>query len=170
MSNKKKNIFLLLGFVLAIIACYQFAISKTLALKSEYDTLKQQEIVFRNLPAQMALLKQKRHYYDSILNKYHLNESSIQNNLLKTINTFAQENNLKVVNFIEPHLYQKNELTLKTYQFTLEGNFNPILKLIYKLEQETKYGEIINLHFEKKENYRTGKEYLQARVLLRSFG
>lgn len=170
MNNKKKNILLLLGFVLALIACYQFAISKTIVLKREYDNLKQQKTVFQNLPEQMAMLKQKKHYYDSILSKYHLDESSVQNNLLKTINTFAGKNDLKVVGFLEPHLYQKNELTLKTYQFTLEGNFNPILKLIYQLEQKTKYGEIINLHFEKKENYRTGNEYLQAKVLLRSFG
>lgn len=170
MSNKRKNILLFGGFVLALIGCYQFAISKTITLKNEYSNLKEQEIVFKNLPEQMTLLKQKKHYYDSILSKYHLDESSVQNNLLKTINAFANENNLKVVGFLEPHLYKKNELTLKTYQFTLEGNFNSILKLIYKLEQETKYGEIINLHFEKKENYRTGKEYLLAKVLLRSFG
>ncbi len=35
--------------------------------------------------------------------------------------------------------------------------------------QQTKFGEIINLHLEKKINFKTGKKYLQASVLLRSF-
>ena len=105
-----------------------------------------------------------------IKNKHQLNGSSVQNNLLKTINTFADSTNLKVVDFLEPHIISKNNLKINTYQFTLEGDFNAILKLIHKLEQKTKFGEIINLHFEKKTNFRSGKHFLQASVLLKSFG
>jgi len=60
-------------------------------------------------------------------------------------------------------------LWIKTYEFVLEGDYNSINQLIYKLEQQTKFGEVISLHFEKKKNFRTGKHYLQARILLKSF-
>jgi len=90
--------------------------------------------------------------------------------LLKTINLFAEDNDLKVTAFLESHVINLDDLTIKTYQFTLEGGYNAILKLMHKLEQETKFGEIINLHFEKKTNFKTGKDYLQAKVLLKSFG
>ncbi|WP_308990635.1 hypothetical protein QLS71_004045 [Mariniflexile litorale] len=170
MTKKTKNVLLLVGFVLTLLLCYQIAISKTVALKKEYNTLKQQETLFKNTPKQVELLKQKQRYYDGLLSKYQLNGSSVQNNLLKTINSYADSTNLKVIEFIEPHIIYQNELKVSTYQFTLEGNYNAILKLIYKLEQETKFGEITNLHFEKKINFRTGYSYLQARVLLKSFG
>ena len=81
------------------------------------------------------------------------------------INLFSE----KVVNFLEPHETIQNDLTVKTYGFTLEGDYNAILRLAHKLEQETKLGEIINLHFEKKKNFRSWKYYLQAKVLLKSF-
>lgn len=170
MSNKTKNIFVIGGFVLALILCYQLAISKTVALRKEYRDLKQQEILFEGTPKQVSLLKQKEIYYDSLLSRYQLHGSSVQNNLLKTINTFADSTNLKVVSFLEPHIMHSNDLNISTYQFTLEGDFNAILKLIHQLEQGTKFGEIINLHFEKKTNFRTGTFYLKAHVLLKSFG
>jgi len=170
MTNKHKNILLLLGFVMVIVLCYKLAFAKTFALKTTYNDLKHQEILFKNTPKQLSLLKQKQHYYDSILTKYQLNGTSVQNNLLQTITSFAKTNKLKVSGFLEPHVFDQNDIKIKTYQFTLEGNYNSILKLTHKLEQETKFGEIINIHFEKKKNFRTGKYYLQAFVLLKSFG
>lgn len=170
MTNKTKNILLILGFLLALILCYKLAISKTISLKKEFNSLTEQEALFENTPKQVSLLKQKQKYYDDLLDKYQLNGNSVQNNLLKTINTYSDSANIKIINFLEPHIINKNDLKINTYQFTLEGDFNSILKLIHKLEQQTKFGEIINLHFEKKTNFRSGKNYLQASVLLKSFG
>ena len=170
MTKKTKNILLVLGFLLTLIICYQLAIVKTIELNTEYKGLKHQESFFKNTPKQVSILKQKERYYDSLLTKLQLNGSSIQNNLLKTINRYAELNNLKLISFLEPHTILKNDLTIKTYNFTLEGNYNNIINLIYQLEQKTKFGEVINLHFEKKKNFRTGKHYLQAKVLLKSFG
>ncbi len=166
----KKNILLIISFILAIIFCYKLAISKTIIQSKEFSKLKQQQILFENAPQKLSLHKKKEVYYDSILKRYELNGSSLQNNLLKTISSFAETNNLKIVNFLEPHLIVKDELKIKAYAFTLQGSFNDINKLIYQLEQKTKFGEVVNLHFEKKKNYRTGKSYLQASVLLKSFG
>lgn len=150
--------------------CYQLAISKTLSIKKEYNALKHQETLFDYPPKQESILKQKQAYYDSLLSKYQLNGSSIQNNLLKTINTFASSTNIKVISFLEPHIINKDNLKISTYQFILEGDYNAIIKLLHKLEQDTKFGEIINSAFEKKTNYSTGKEYLQVQILLKSFG
>ncbi|WP_456442522.1 hypothetical protein [Psychroserpens sp.] len=170
MIKKNKNIVLVLGFIFALVICYGLAISKTIIQRLEYDKLKQQQTLFKNAPQQLSLLKEKQVYFDSILKKYQLSGSSIQNNLLKTINIFATENNLKVVSFLEPHITIKDDLTIKTYQFVLEGDFNDINLLIHQLEQKTKFGEVVSLHFEKKKNYKTGKHYLQASILLQSFG
>lgn len=170
MPKKTKNILLIIGFLLTLLMCYQIAIAKTVIIKKEYNSLKYQEALFENTAKQISILKQKQQYYDSLLSKYQLNGSSIQNNLLKTINTLADSTNIKVAGFLEPHVIHMDDLKISTYQFTLEGDFSSILKLIYKLEQETKFGEIIHLAFEKKTNFRTGQVFLQATILLKSFG
>jgi hypothetical protein len=170
MTKQQKNILLLVTVFVTLYICYLLAISKTLEQKKQYDSLSKEILLSQNAPKSLSLLKQKEVYYDSLLTKYQLGGSSIQNNLLKVINYYAEAHDIKVVSFLEPHTITKNDLVIKTYEFVLEGNYNDINQLTYQLEQKTKFGEIINLHFEKKKNFRTGKYYLQAKVLLRSFG
>lgn len=170
MTQKTKNILLIIGFFIVVMIAYKYAIANTLQLKSEYKTLQQEALVFDNMPVQLSSLKQREHYYDSLLTKYQLGESSMQNSMLNAINTYASVHQLKVIDFKEPHRIQQNDLTVNTYQFTLEGGYNAILLLIYQLEQHTKFGEVINLNFKKQKNFKTGKYYLQASVLLKSFG
>lgn len=170
MTSKQKNIGLIIGSILMLLICYQFGIDKTIAQYNEYDRLSQQQNLFENMPKQMAVLNQKKRYYDSILVAYQLKGTSIQNNLIKAINAFSDDKGITVVGFEEPYLEEREDLTIKTYRFTLGGEFNDLLALIHQLEQKTKFGEVISLDFEKKKNHRTGKFYLQAFVLLRSFG
>lgn len=168
MSSKTKNILLVAGFILAIILCYNLALSKTYRLKRTYDELIKEESFYKDAPKTLSILKQKERYYDSLLTKFRLNDGSIQNTLLKTINEFATENNLKVISFLEPHYFTDQDLIIKSYQFILEGDYNAIINFVHQLEQKTKFGEIINLHFEKKKNFRTGRDYLQADIILKS--
>lgn len=170
MTQKSKNIVLVFGFFILVIIAYKFAIANTLQLKKEYGSLQKEALVFDNMPLRLSSLKQKERYYDSLLTEYQLRESSMQNSLLSAINAFADANQLKVIDFLEPHTIEQNDLTVNTYQFTLEGDYNAILSLVHQLEQHTKFGEIINLNFKKHKNYRTGRYYLQASVLLKSFG
>nr|WP_321232938.1 hypothetical protein [uncultured Psychroserpens sp.] len=170
MTQKTKNIILVCAFLLLVCLAYKFAFSNTIQAKKEYKALKTEAVAFDNMPMQLSSLKQKEKYYDSLLTQYQLKGNSIQNTILKTINSYADSSNLKVSDFIEPHQIQQNDLKISTYQFTLEGNYNAIIGLIHNLEQNTKFGEIINLDFKKKKNYKTGKYFLQAHILLKSFG
>ena len=170
MTKQQKNILLLVTVFVTLYICYLLAISKTLEQKKQYDSLSKEILLSQNAPKSLSLLKQKEVYYDSLLTKYQLGGSSIQNNLLKVINYYAEAHDIKVVSFLEPHTITKNDLVIKTYEFVLEGNYNDINQLTYQLEQKTKFGEIINLNLKKLKNYRTGKSYLQANVLLKSFG
>lgn len=170
MTSKSKNIFLTVGFILSLIICYNLAFSKTIVLKRTYNDLMIKENPHKNTSETLSILKQKEHYYDSLLTRYRLNEGSNQNTLLKTINSFAENNNLKVVSFLEPHRIISEDMIIKSYQFSLEGNYNEIINLIYKLEQEFKFGEIVNVHFEKKKNFKTNKDYLQVSIILTSIG
>ena len=169
MSSKTKNIILISGFIGVLFFSYQFAIKNTLQEKKRYDQLKNEETLFQNIPKQLVSLNKKKEYYDSLLAKYQIGETSMQNNLLKKINKNAQELNLKVIDFNEPHIAEKNNLKINTYKITLEGSFNNITQLIYLLEQKTRFGELVNVHYIKQKDHRTRKEYLQATIMLQSY-
>lgn len=169
MNSKRKNILLIIGFSVLLFICFKLALVKTLDLKKEYQELKSKEKLFENLPKQLALLNRKQVYYDSLLVTYQRNSSSVQNNLLQTINSFADSSNIKVIQLLKPHTVNNNELKINSFQFSLAGNYNNVIKLVHNLEQKSKFGEIVNLHLEKKKDFRTGKYYLQAHLILRSF-
>lgn len=166
MNSKRKNIVLVVGSVLLLVLCYKLAIQKTLENRTEYNKLKEQEALFNDLPKQFGLLNEKNKYYDSLLNRFQITETSIQNNLLKTINKRTKELNVKVIDFNEPHVFVENETRKNSYMFVLEGSFENMLKLIQQLEQKTKYGEIMNVHMEKSKRPRSRKEILQATVMI----
>ena len=171
MKRSKLRIFYLIAAVcIALIVSYKYAISKTLDLKKEYSELEIQSQLYKDMPIQLATLKRREKYYDSLLTKFQINEGSIQHNLLKTLNRVSKEKDVQLTSFVEPHVIKENDLIAKTYQFTLEGNYTNILELIYHLEQNTKFGEVLNIQFEKKKRRKTRNLYLEAKVLLKSFG
>lgn len=168
MSGKTKNRVLLLGIVLVLLLCYRFAISNTVAIKNEYAALQTAQRLFENAPEQLALLVKKQKHYDSVLNKMNLGNTAMENNLLRIINLEVEKQELKLLDFNEPHIAAVATNQLNTYDFTLEGSFPGILRTIYAIEQKNSFGEVVHLNFEKKRNYRTNKYYLTARVFIQN--
>ena len=166
MTIKTKNRILIGGFVLGLIICNQLAFSETFALKNELDRLKQEQKLAENLPQQLARLNQKKKQYNDVLQSYQISETSWQNNLLQRIDRYAKINNLVILKIEEPHVYKNQELTSKTYQLSLEGEFNNLLGLVYELEQQAKTGQLVNVHLIKNTDYRSKKSSLEMRVLI----
>lgn len=165
-NTKRKNFVLVALFFLVLLLCYQLAIRRTLDLRKEYLSLKTEEKSFQDLPQQLALLSKKEIYLDSILRKLDLGNTSMENNLLRTINQEAVLNQLNVMDFNPPHEFQLNETNHTTYNFTFRGNYTDILKTLYALETQSGFGEVVHLNFIKQKNYRTRKHYLEATVFL----
>ncbi len=169
-NPKRKNIVLTLLFFLVLSVSYQLAIRRTLNLRNEYLSLKAEEESFQNLPQQLALLSKKEMYLDSILRKLDLGNTSMENNLLRTINREAALNGLKVIDFNPPHVFQFNGTDHISYNFVFRGSYTNILKALYTIETKSGFGEIIHLNFTKRKNYRTGKHYLEVTVFLQKLG
>ena len=169
MNNKRKNSMLILVGFLAVFICYKLAIQRTLEQKTQYRELKSQEELFSNIPRQFGLLNEKNKHYDSLLKKFQITETSMQNNLLKTINKASEKLQLKLIDFDEPHIFSENGRSKNSFLFKVEGSFENILKLVHQLEQKTRYGEVTNLHFHKLKNPKNRKPFLQAEVLIMNY-
>ena len=167
MSTKQKNIALLIGFVLVLWIAHQLSFSKTLNLKQQHATLKEEALLFENSSQKFLQLQKENQYYDSILKLKRIStDKSFQNNLLSTINVFADSTNIKIVSFENPHVFEQEGAEILTYSFVIQGNFNQITQLIYQLEQQFKLGKIISVNYLKKRNYRRRIDYLECTILL----
>ncbi|WP_437368371.1 hypothetical protein [Maribacter litoralis] len=161
-----KNKLLLLGIGVLLIASYHLAIKKTFQSRTELKALENESKIYYNIPNKLNLLSQKNNYFDSILAKMDFNDTSIQNNLIRTINQESNKYNIKVMDFNQPHIFPNSSSTEYTYNFNLEGDFTDILKVLYGLEIKGNFGDIIHLNFEKKKDYKTSKNHLTVNVLL----
>ncbi|KQC31618.1 hypothetical protein AAY42_05380 [Flagellimonas eckloniae] len=157
---------LLLFLFLALLLCYKLAISNTLDLRKEYLSLKKEERLSEDIPQKLTLLSKKEIYLDSVLQKLDLNNTAMENNLLRVVNKEAAENNIKIIDFNAPHTSDKDNSHVMTYIFTLEGSYVSILRLIHDLETKRNLGSVSHLEFEKKKDYRTKRTYLQTIVFL----
>lgn len=167
MILKQKNIALFIGILLLLGIAYHFSFSKTFKLKNQYLDLKKEQELFTNVSKKLVHLKQQNVYYDSILkSKKIAAESSFQNNLLQTITAIADTTNIKIVTFINPHIYKTDNAKLNTYSFTINGSFSAITGLIYQIEQNYKLGKIISVNFEKKRDFRRNIHFLESTILL----
>lgn len=166
MKSSSKNNILLGSIVLALFICYKLAIQKTIVFRNEYQELVTETSSVKEIPRQLAVLKKKEKYYDSILQNMDLEDTSLQNNLLRVLNEEVLLNNLDIIDFNQPHIHQNELNETHTFTFKLKGEFVDILKTIHALEQKGNFGKIVHLDFVKKKNYRTNKYSLSASVFL----
>ena len=170
MQSKKKYIVLLVFSCILLFICYTLAFSKTFDVRSNYQKLSKSLKLNKDTPRQLQILSKKQVYYDSILTKMNLSSTSLENNLLKTLSADAAINSLKIKDFNAPHISVTNSAQFTTYNFTLEGKYNDILKAIYSIEQNGVYGEVIHLNFTREIDFRTRRKYLTVEVFIQNVG
>lgn len=168
MTLDKRNKGLLGGILLLLVASYYLAIDKTFALRSQYNGLSKEVGQFSNLPQKLGLLEQQEAYFDSILTSMDIKDTSFQNTLLRALNQEAEKQKVQVMDFNRPHIYTEADTQYETYQFALRGSYTQMLRVLHALEQKGNYGELAHVNFEKKKDYRSQKEYLEATVYLQS--
>jgi len=164
LSNKNKLLFL--GILIMGILSYKLAIEKTINARKEVSRLEQKIEEVKDIPKYLSILAQKEQQYDSILKDMDINDTSIQNNLLRIINQEAKNNHIKVIDFNEPHVHTKEDNQLYTYSFNLNGSYTNILKVIHTIEQKGNYGEVVHVDFLKEKNYKTNRNTLGATIFL----
>jgi len=169
MRLDKRNKALIAGCVLLSIMAYKLAISKTWQARREYKDLRTKSLATGNLPQQLALLSQKKQYYDSVMAQMDLGDTSVQNNLLRAVNEEAQKRQVKVMDFDPPHVHASGEHDLLTHSFVLNGNYTDILQVVHHLESKGNFGEVVHLDFEKKRDYSKRKPFLEAVVFVQHF-
>lgn len=167
MKLNKKNKLLLVGFFLTLCICYSFAISNTITYYKEYKVKEEQLRNTIETPKLISQLVQKEKQLDYFLSQYEITApESFQNDLLKQLNIYSTDYNLKIIDFKEPHTITEKGFIITSYIFSLEGAFNGCLALLNKIENNSSLGNIKHLNFTKKKNYKTNVDELSVEVIM----
>lgn len=166
MKLNKKNKLLLLGFIITLFLCYKMAIKKTIEYYSEYKSQKELIDNINNSPKVLSNLLAKEKQINQWLQENDNLSYSFQNELLKHLNFYCSSHNLRVVDFKEPHKITEKETETSSYIFSVEGNFNTVLGLINKIENNSGIGFIKHIATEKRMNYKTNTEYIVTTIII----
>ncbi len=149
MGSSTKLIIAILAIPVILILCYFIGIKKTFEVLEEHDRLQIQSAQLNEIPLGYRKLVIKENQLDSILKRLDIIDSSIDNNIVRALNRTAKTNNVEVLEYNSPHKIEQGNGIMATYNFTLSGDFNGILKTIYSLEQQHNFGQIIHCQFTK---------------------
>ncbi|WP_408027691.1 hypothetical protein [Tenacibaculum litoreum] len=167
MSYKKKNIMLLFSFIALLSFIYVFSISKTLGYKKKLIKLQQEREIIDNSATELKLLKEKSIYLDSILKQENISvTNSFQQIILKKINEFKKENKIELIEFNTSINVLDSNTNIQLYPLIIKGNFNELLSFLNYIEQQG-LGEIKNINFLKKKDYRTRKSFLLLKLYIK---
>lgn len=167
MILNKKNKILIFGFLFGIFLCYQLAIKKTMIYYNDY---KSKYLLISDSGLKQESLKdlnKKELELDTLISMNNLsNRDSFQNDLLKQLSFYAISNDLRIIDFKEPHVINSSGLITTNYFFTLEGSFNGSVKLLNNIENNFNLGIIKHISFLKKKDFKTDTDKLFVEVIL----
>lgn len=166
MSANRKIWMLMAGCFLAFLLSYKFAFEKTILLAKEVSQLEQKAIGLSELASLNMQLSQREKQVDSILSSNNLKNTSIQNGLLNFLNDQKANSSIQIVAFEEPHRFESENGVLVSYSFNLTGDYDDILNLVYKLEQELSFGSVTSLKLKTKRDYKTRRTLLHCNIII----
>lgn len=167
MKFNRKNKILVLGLLSGLYICYAFAISNTVEYYKQYQSQKELIENSYNNPAVIKQFIQKEKDLNNVLTQFTTKTgSAFQNELLKQLTDLSSRDNLKIIDFKEPHLFIDKNTKTTSYIFSIEGSFNGMLLLINSIENNPILGSVRHITFIKKRNYKTNTDYLTSEIIL----
>ncbi|NVK09956.1 MAG: hypothetical protein HWD89_12965 [Tenacibaculum sp.] len=138
-----------------------------MSYKKKLSDLLQEKEKINNSTVELKLLKEKSIYLDSILKQENISvTNSFQQIILKKINEFKKENKIELIEFNTSINVIDNNMNVQLYPLILKGSFNELLSFLNYIEQQG-LGEIKNINFYKKKDYKTSKNYLLLKIQLK---
>lgn len=168
-NNKYRLLILGIGFFITLWVCYIFALKKTQIQRVQYSSLRGQLESFEKVSGQLSVLQARESQYDSILRLKYIGTESLQNALLKVLNHQVSKHQISLIDFNRPHEIKTSQYIIKTYTFDLKGKYTSILKTVHYLEEHGGFGDVVHLDFNTRQNYKTRKKSLEARVFLQQW-
>jgi len=165
-SNKQKFRIIATALVILIWVSYQLTFSKTIDLWKECKRLEQQQALIKAIPEQLPVLTQKVEQLEKILGNSGGEDFSTL--ILEQVNTLCQQNNVRLKEIPEKHVFNGKNLIVETLDINLQGSFSDQLRIVSELEKSDAKARLRSLRLQTIINQSTGERKLQSTLFLQS--
>ena len=165
---RQYNLFLLGGFILFLIIGYYLSFSETLHLYQENNDYEQKLEEASSAPRVIAESKMDLKVLDAQMKAYAFDSIINQEYLLAEVSNFCSMNKVIFQSFPHYTVQEEKDFTIHTNNNIAEGTFSNLLKLVYHIEQVVKIGRIASVQFLRKQDKKTKRVYLTAKIHVQS--
>jgi hypothetical protein len=168
-TYKQRLLYALIGGFIFSIVVYNVALADTITLAQKNSDFKEQIAKNIDAPEQVIITKQKIKRIEQLVgtNKDY-GAIDIHQLLLESVTGYVQQNSLILKDFPQPYVVTSDGYVTKTAQLTVEGDFIPLLKLIYFLEKDYSVGKVVAVDFKTFKELRTRKRKLNTTIYLQN--
>lgn len=154
------------GIVVLIWVSWQFSFSRTIDLWKECKRLEQQQALIKEIPEQLPALIGKVDQLKKILGNSGGEDFSTL--ILEQVNRLCLQNNVKLKEIPEKHVFGGANLVVETLDINLQGSFRNQLSVISELEKSEAKARLRSIRFQSVVNQITGERSLQSTLFLQS--
>ncbi len=168
LNYKQKCYVLFSGLLLFLLTGYQFSFSDTFKVMKEIKEKKQKLSWLKEKEKELPALKAKMAEFEKAYSKS--DSMAVRDKLTAFISDFAEKNNCLVTEIPTNSSFKNDNLKVQTNTFTIRGNFNNLLSLLYNLETDYKYvAKIMSTKFFAVKDLQTKKKNLYLTIITQSF-
>lgn len=162
-SFKKKFYFSIIAFILVLMALYK----KNFRHIFEMIPLTRTELTLTDTNHEYLIesLKDDINNLERVIGSTTLKPEQIQQHILE----FIAKRNVQVIEMNPIHSVEKNGFNVYTCEVNVTGNYEQLIKLVYKVETEFKISKLINSTFYVKMNYSTQQKELYLKLLFQNY-
>lgn len=174
MSRNNKIVVLVLGICGFYFLAYYFAVSKTVDASIEIKELRSSYQNNQRISKNILKLERQNSYFDSIIQKNRISNTSLQNNILMYLNNYTKEEENKsvsIVRFHKEHTAIIKNTKVFSFIIDLKGSYRAIERLLYDMEVNNsfKLGSLNHINLEIRENRTSNSRELFTRIILQHY-
>lgn len=166
-SYKKKFLFVIIGFVILLLAVYKKNFKDIFETRRQLNVIENKLNVVDGSYNQVLFLKNEIAQLNNLIGGQTKQPELVQQLLLDFITNTDFDINIHKIE--DTHLYNDEEFTVYTNIIEVEGNFNTLLKLLYKIEVDFKASKVVSSEFYTEKNYRTNSKKLFLKIILQNY-
>lgn len=164
LTHKRKFQLLLAGLVIAPFLVYWIAISDTVAAATKCRELNEQYAQTSDMDRSLAEMRAKVNETSLALGMVDGDVDVFQSELLSSVSVFCKDKGLELIDFAESEVYVESGMHIETIPLTVEGGFEPTVRLIHYLETEAKVGRLVSTELKLVKVRKSQKEVLQTTI------
>lgn len=168
LTYSTKNKLLIAGAFTLLYLIYVFALKKTVDVYTEYEGSKDKIELIANAPQRTGELEKELQEINARIGTHQLPGIKTRQLLLELVSNYCQKNKAVLREFPDSETMEKEGLLVETNRFTVEGNYNTLVKLVYLMEQEYKIGRVASVKYQLKKDFKTQKMALTATMYIQN--